>query len=143
MPNRTVFVLPIVAAVAAAGCILSAQPASPRVIFGNRPDFVYNNGFGSVQFQRRAATDGIVGRLVKGQSRAGSSDLFLRSEGLPMDAMPVLITPDNLGVLQLGKYYRFFGRIVGGGHKGLVGHLDIIAAEEIYAPTAGPAPLGR
>lgn len=141
MPSRTVFVLLIVAAIAAAGCSLSARPASPRVIFGNRPDFIYNHGFGSVEFQRGAATDGIVGRLVKGEARDGSSDLFLRSEGLSMDAMPVLITPDNLGLLQLGRYYRFFGRIVGDGHKSLVMHFDIIAAEEIDPATAGPAPL--
>ena len=48
-----------------------------------------------------------------------------------MDAMPVFITPDNLGLLQLGRDYRFFGRIVGSGHKSLVGHFDIVTAEEI------------
>jgi hypothetical protein len=51
---------------------------------------------------------------------------------------PVLVRPQDLEKIALGKEYRFFGHVVGEGHKGLVVHLQIVGAQEI-----GSQPSGR
>lgn len=109
------------------GCTSHETPTAPRWVFGSRPEFRYDEGLGSLEFQQKFAIEGVVGRLAEGESEAGSSNLFL----LGKFGLPVLVDPDNRRRVELGKEYRFFGNLVGWGHKNLVVHMEVTGVQEV------------
>jgi hypothetical protein len=125
----------VLMALCVAGCRQAARPSSPRWLSGTQPTFGHRPGFGPVARQRELAVHGVVGRLVRKKSRLGSSDLFLVGEAWDT---PVRIDAEQLKYVQLGTEYRFFGHLVGGGHKGLIVHVKILAAQEVACQQGAP-----
>lgn len=71
----------------------------------------------------------LIGAFVKDEEnpkRDGSSELVIEGDDFKM---PMILPEDLRAHLKVGQKYKFYGRFVGSGHKGLIPHFSVYAVQ--------------